>query len=108
MRRVPEEIMNKIQEAREGWFKYVRSSKEVDDWIEREFGVRLSYRYAGEDVKPFIEEVDGVETVYCVPVSCGEDFGELCILRDGRAVMVIDRISDEGSGLRREYVWLIR
>jgi len=94
-------LISKISEARHHWRRYVEITSEIGTWLERRFNITLGYRYAGVDVKPFYDEINGKKVLYCVPASkeIGNEVknGDVCILHDGEVVMISIKTDFEGS-----------
>jgi len=93
-------LISKISEARHHWRRYVEITSEIDTWLERRFNITLGYRYAGEDVEPYYDEINGKKVLYCVPASkkIGNEVknGDVCILHDGEVVMKVMKVNHEG------------
>ena len=101
-------LISKISEARHHWKRYVEITNEINEWLEKRFNIRRGYMYAGEDVEPYYDEINGKKVLYCVVASkkIGNEVknGDVCILHDGEVVLIVIRADHEG--VKREVIKL--
>jgi len=100
------DLLRLIREAKLHWEKYVELTDKIDNYLTEKFRVSIGYRYAGEDVHPYEDEVKGIKTEYCVPVTILHEkgieliseYGNLCILENGEAWFITENVYVDKAG----------